>query len=410
MTTQQVAERRIVLLIGAIQFVNILDFMMVMPLGPDFANDLGIPNAALGIIGGSYTGAAAVSGIVGSLFLDRFDRRKALSLAMLGLVIGTAAGGFATGLKSLVAARIVAGAFGGPATSISLAIIADSVAIERRGRAMGAVMSSFAVASVLGVPAGLELARLGGWQTPFFGVAALGLLVTASALFVMPPMTIHLKQSDAPILETSRMGFLLRLPVAMCLLSMGLIMLGNFAIVPNLSAYVQINLGYPREQLGMLYLVGGVVSFATMRVAGRWVDRAGPFPVALAGTAVYALNLYVGFIRPVLMVPIMVVFALLMVTSSFRMVPMQALATRVPEPRERARYMSAQSAVQHIACSVGSMLGAAMLVTAPDGRLIGMPAVATFAAVVAMLVPGLVWFVDQRVRAPATVTPAMQPR
>lgn len=405
MTTLQAAERRIVLLIGAIQFVNILDFMMVMPLGPDFAKNLGIPNAAIGIIGGSYTGAAAVSGIVGSLFLDRFDRRKALSLAMLGLVIGTAAGGFATGLNSLIAARIVAGAFGGPATSISLAIIADSVAVERRGRAMGAVMSSFAVASVLGVPAGLELARLGGWQTPFFGVAALGLLVTASALFVMPPMNSHLTQSDAPTVATNRLAFLVRLPVALCLLSMGLIMLGNFAIVPNLSAYVQVNLGYPREQLGMLYLVGGVVSFATMRVAGQWVDRAGPFPVALAGTALYVVNLYVGFIQPVAAVPIMVVFALLMVTSSFRMVPMQALATRVPAPHERARYMSAQSAVQHIACSVGSMLGAAMLVTAPDGRLIGMPAVATFAAVIAAFVPGLVWLVDQRVRVSVAVVP-----
>jgi predicted MFS family arabinose efflux permease len=127
--------------------------------------------------------------------------------------------------------------------------------------------------------------------------------------------------------------------------------------------------------------------------------------VALAGTALYVVNLYVGFIQPVAAVPIMVVFALLMVTSSFRMVPMQALATRVPEPRERARYMSAQSAVQHIACSVGSMLGAAMLVTAPDGQLIGMPAVATFAAVVAMLVPGFVWLVDQRVRASVVVAP-----
>ena len=30
-------ERLVVLLVGAVQFVNILDFMMVMPLGPDFA-------------------------------------------------------------------------------------------------------------------------------------------------------------------------------------------------------------------------------------------------------------------------------------------------------------------------------------------------------------------------------------
>src|SRR4051794_34846466 len=95
------SESRLLFLIGAGQFVNILDFMMVMPLGPDFAEGLGIAPSRLGLIGGSYTVAAAVSGMLGSLFLDRFDRRKALAVALFGLVIGTAAGGFSTGLSTL---------------------------------------------------------------------------------------------------------------------------------------------------------------------------------------------------------------------------------------------------------------------------------------------------------------------
>jgi predicted MFS family arabinose efflux permease len=76
------SERLIVFLIGAIQFVNVLDFVMVMPLGPDFATALGISTSRIGIVGGSYTAAAAVAGIVGSLFLDKFDRRPALALAI----------------------------------------------------------------------------------------------------------------------------------------------------------------------------------------------------------------------------------------------------------------------------------------------------------------------------------------
>src|SRR5881227_397968 len=91
-------ERAVVFLVAAVQFVNILDFVMVMPMGPDFAAALGIPSSWLGMIGGSYTAAAAVSGLLGSFFLDRFDRRPALGIAMLGLVAGTALGGAATGL------------------------------------------------------------------------------------------------------------------------------------------------------------------------------------------------------------------------------------------------------------------------------------------------------------------------
>src|SRR6202171_4223700 len=132
----------VVLLVAAVQFVNILDFVMVMPMGPDFAAALGIPSSRLGLIGGSYTAAAAASGLAGSLFLDRFDRRPALGVAMLGLVFGTALGGFATGMSSLMAARLIAGLFGGPATSLSFSIIADTVPAERRGKAMGVVMGA----------------------------------------------------------------------------------------------------------------------------------------------------------------------------------------------------------------------------------------------------------------------------
>ncbi|HNH48665.1 MAG TPA: MFS transporter, partial [Myxococcota bacterium] len=119
------SERNLLLLIAAVQFVNILDFMMVMPLGPDFAVDLGIPTARLGLIGGSYTASAAVAGIVGARFLDRFDRRSALAVSMTGLVVATALGGFAWNFPSLLAARVLAGAFGGPATSVSMAVVAD---------------------------------------------------------------------------------------------------------------------------------------------------------------------------------------------------------------------------------------------------------------------------------------------
>src|SRR6476646_9271330 len=102
-------ERKIVLLLAAVSFVNILDFVMVMPLGPTFALALGIPTARLGIIAGSYTAAAALAGLVGTLFLDRCDRRRALAVTMLGLVTATAAAGLARNFAMLVAARVLAG-------------------------------------------------------------------------------------------------------------------------------------------------------------------------------------------------------------------------------------------------------------------------------------------------------------
>ncbi|HVE83517.1 MAG TPA: MFS transporter, partial [Myxococcales bacterium] len=99
-TRNRRSEGLIIFLVGAIQLINILDFVIVMPMGPDLARGVGISTRYVGLIGGSYTLAAALSGLAGLFFLDRFDRRKAVAVAMFGLVVGTAAGGFAWGLGS----------------------------------------------------------------------------------------------------------------------------------------------------------------------------------------------------------------------------------------------------------------------------------------------------------------------
>ncbi len=317
-----VPERRVVFLIAAVQFINILDFMMVMPLGPDFATALDIPVSHLGFVGGSYTAAAAASGVLGAFVLDRFDRRKALAVALAGLVVGTVAGGFATGLGTMLAARVLAGAFGGPAAALSLAIISDVVPLERRGRAMGVVM------------------------------------------------------------------------------------VANFLLVPNLAAYWMFNFGYPRERLSLLYLVGGILSFFTMPIAGRMVDRYGCTGVAALGTALTVLLTFPVFVFPIYTLPVLAVFSAFMAFGSFRIIPMQTLGTRVPRADERARYMSAQAAVQHTSAAVGSIVGAQMLTEGLGGELIGMNVVGWWSVGLATLMPVLVWMVERRLR-PAAVPPPL---
>jgi len=392
----QLSEGRLLFLIGAVQFVNVLDFMMVMPLGPDFSRELGIETARLGVVGGSYTAAAAISGMVGALFLDKFDRRKALACALFGLVLGTALGGFAWNLGSLIMARVIAGAFGGPATALSLAIVADVIPMARRGRAMGAVMGAFSVASVFGVPLGLELSRIGGWQLPFFAVAGLGAVVTTLAVAMMPPLTAHLHMKHTSVTTTWQ---LLQKPLVLLSLSATFVaMAGNFALIPNLSAYFQFNRGYPRDGLGLLYLVGGAVSFLTLRLAGKLADKVGPARTAAFGSGLFVTILVLGFIRPAPWLPIMALFVSFMVTGSFRFVPMQALSSRVPEPHERARFMSVQSSVQHLASALGAVLAAQMLVTRPNGALDGLDHVATITAALAVLLPLIMLAVEKRVR------------
>lgn len=382
--------------VGAVQFVNILDFMIVMPLGPDFASALAIPSARLGYIGGSYTAAASISGFACAFFLDRFDRKKALSVAMLGLVLGTVSGALATGLGTLMLARIVAGAFGGPATSLSYSIIADVIPPERRGRAMGAVMGAFSIASIFGVPAGLELSRQGGWRLPFIAVALLGAILGTYAHAVLPPMLGHLARA-----KTRRLGFdlleLARADVALSLAMTTFVMAASFVIVPTLSPYLIYNLHYPRKQLGLLYLVGGVVSFVAMRNVGKLVDRFGSARVGTFGTLFVAFVVYAGFACAPPLLPIMAIFVLFMLASAFRNVSYNTLTSKVPKPDERARFASIQSSVQHLASALGAFASAELLTELPDKSLVGIDRAALTSIALSIVFLPFLWAVDRRV-------------
>jgi len=390
----KVSERAIIAVVGAVQFVNILDFMMVMPLGPDFAKSLGIPESHLGYIGGAYTASASLAGLAGAFFLDRFDRKVALNLAVLGLTIGTLLGGFATGLQTLMAARIVAGAFGGPATSLSLSIIADVVPPERRGKAMGAVMGAFSVASVLGVPLGLELARLGTWRTPFFAVAAIGLALNVMAFTKLPSMRSHLAREVAH----PKLIELVRADTVYSLLMTGTVMFGMFILIPNISAYVINNLHFPRERLGLLYFLGGIVSFVTMRVSGTLVDKLGSAVVGSAGTLAMIGVIWGGFGVAPPVLPVMATFILFMTTSSFRNVSYNTLVTKVPRAHERARFGSVQSAVQHMAGALGAFASSRILTETDTHELVGMQTVARVSIGVTLCLVPMLFLVEARVK------------
>jgi predicted MFS family arabinose efflux permease len=401
------SERAIILLVAAVQFVNVLDFMMVMPLGPDFAKGLGIPTSELGLIASSYAFAAALSGFVGAAFLDRFDRRKALAVAISGLVAATAAGAMAQGLWTMVAARFLAGAFGGPSTAIALAIVADVVPPQRRGRAMSTVMGAFSVASSIGVPLGLALSYVAGWRFPFLAVAGLGVVVIILAMQRMPSMTGHLGGKAAMGPYDRMRALLTDSTVRLALLTNALVFFTAFLVIPNIAPHLIQNLGYPRPRLSWAYAVGGVSSIFVLFFAGRAVDRRGPTFVSLVGTTVFVAALLFGFIVPerYFHLPVFILFIIFMAAMSTRNLSMGSLSTRVPKNFERAGFMSLQSMAQQLSSGLGAFLSSRMLHDTADGRLTGIDTVSTLALVFGLSLPPLLAVIMRRVRVREAAAP-----
>ena len=66
------------LLLAAIQFTTNLDFLIILPLGPQYLRVMHISPAQFNLIVAAYAIAAGISGVVAGFWLDRFDRKNAL--------------------------------------------------------------------------------------------------------------------------------------------------------------------------------------------------------------------------------------------------------------------------------------------------------------------------------------------
>lgn len=153
-------ERWLLLLLAGVQFAHIMDFMVLAPLGPQFMRLFDISAQEFSLLVSSYMFTAAIVGLIAAFYIDRFDRRVALLWVYSGFSIATLLCALAPNFQVLLITRAITGAFGGVLGAIVFSIVADAIPEERRGAAMGVVMSAFGLASVIGVPAGLTVASI----------------------------------------------------------------------------------------------------------------------------------------------------------------------------------------------------------------------------------------------------------
>jgi predicted MFS family arabinose efflux permease len=364
------SERRILFVLAAIQFTAIVDFLIIMPLGPQYMRVLGIGPGQFGIIVSAYAVAAGIAGVAASLFLDHFNRKTALLWLYAGFAVSTLLCALAPTYHLLVAARVAAGAFGGVAGSLILAIIGDVVPAERRGAAMGLVMSSFSIASICGVPLGLVLASEISWHVPFFALAGISAAILLPASRLLPPLQGHKEHvGEASPMERFR-AVLLERDHQKAFLFMAILTCAGFLIFPYISNYMVMNVGLTEKQLPLIYVSGGLCTLFSMNWIGRWADRAGKLPVFRIASvcAIGAILTLTNLPR----VPVALAIAsstALMICMSGRMVPAMALMTGAVEPRFRGGFMSINSAVQQFSSGIAAVISGAMIGQGAHGEL-----------------------------------------
>lgn len=389
-----------IVLAAVSQFLIVLDFMVLSPLGAQLMPALNITPAEFGLVVSAYAFSAGASGLLAAGFADRHDRKHLMLFFFGGFIVGTFLCGIATSYAFLLAARVVTGIFGGVVGSIGFATVTDLFAPQVRGRVMGFIQMAFASAQVVGLPAGLYLSNRWDWHAPFLMIVAIALPLWLITFWKMRPVRDHLalqtgRSAVAHLLYTASRPFYLRAFVTTTLLATG-----GFMLMPFGAAFAVNNLGLRMEDLPQLYLAAGLSSMIFGPLIGRLTDRVGVLAVFWSGSVLaIALILYYTHLGVTPLWELTIINAVLFVGITSRMIASSALMSRVPTPADRGAFMSINASVAQISGGIAAAVAGLIVHQTESGFLENYPTLGWVVTASMVVCGALMWGIWRAVRA-----------
>jgi len=325
-------------------FVDMVGLLMIIPLMPFYARDMGGGGLVVAILMSAFTAAQLLSAPLWGRFSDRYGRRPALLVGLSAACIAYVVFAFANSIWLLLLSRIVQGA-GGGTVGVIQAYVADSVEPDNRAKALGWLSAATNVGVAIG-PAIGGAALAFGYSGPGLAAAALCLVNIFFAWRFLPEsrdMTeVHDKKPRAPRTVIAHVFTHAGEP-APRLIWIYAIAMGAFSgLMAILALFLADRFGVGKDQIWIFYTYVGVISVvARAGILGRMVDRYGEAQLSRIGLALLATGLaalplargYVLLAIAVAMIPLGTAFTFPCVTS---------MLSRVISSRERGLYMGVQ--------------------------------------------------------------------
>jgi len=360
------------LILAGIQFCHVLDFMIMMPLGPFLINALSISTHEFALLVASYSFSAAVAGLLMAPVVDRFERKRFLLAIFLAFAVATLLCALSPGFITLLLARGLAGIFGGMMGAMVHTIVADAIPFERRAKATGYVATAFSVSSIAGVPVSLLMADAMGWQAPFLFISLLSAALIWFGYKSLPEFHGHLNARKEERAIKQMISVALEPNHLKAMLLTGLVIFGGFTVIPYITLYAIANVGIEGDQIPLIYFLGGAATFITARVIGALADRFGKVllfrAVALGACLPVLLVTNVGAVS---LVSWLLITTLFFILVSGRMVPLLAIVGAAVKPQERGTFLSLNATVQSMAMGLASMVGGLFITQSPEGVISG---------------------------------------
>jgi multidrug resistance protein len=352
--------RRLSVLI-AVNFVDMIGFMIVLPLLPFYALKLNASPETIGAMIASFSIAQLVSAPLWGRVSDRYGRRPALLIGLSASAIAYVVFGFAETVWLLFASRIVQGA-GGGTTGVAQAYVADTVEPKDRARALGWLSAATSAGVIVGPVIGSAAAH--------FGRSAPGLLAAALCLinvfFAWRWLPESRKEPEGPpkprrpvwhpAWTVVRHPFE---PVSRFLWIYAVGMLAFASMTSVMALFLGAKFGLDETTIGYVFLYVGVLSFVMRSVLlGPIVDRIGESWAMRIGTLLLIAGL-LAYPVPSTLPLLAVVIPLVPIGTALLFPATTSLMSRHSDPGELGTTMGVAQTFAGIARVVAPLLATA---------------------------------------------------
>ena len=340
--------QRILLLAGAVVFVDMLFFSALTPLLPHYTHTLGLGKTGAGALTAAYPLGVMVGAIPSGAVAARAGVKPTVVVGLSTVALCVVVFGLADHAWQLFAARFVQGTASAFSWTGGLAWLIAAAPVERRGTLIGSAFAAAVGGTLFGPVLGGVASFAGtGWTFSAVGVASLGLVAFAASTPAAPP-------DDPQPLSALFAAFRDRqLLVCFWLVLLPGLLFGNLSVLVPLRLS---HLGYGGAAIGAVFLCTAALESGNNILVGRLSDRRGttlPILAGLAGSAIFAAVL--PWPNRALVLALVVVLASLAFGAFFT--PALTLLTNVSEAR--GLDYGYAFALVNLAWAPGETLGAA---------------------------------------------------
>ncbi len=272
--------RRLLLLVGAIVFVDTMFFAALTPLLPEYAEEHDLSKAGAGFLSAAYPIGAFIGGIPGGIAAARLGVRPTLLGGLAGMAVTTFTFGIAEDIVLLDAARLLQGVASSFSWTAALAWLVAAAPPDRRGETIGAAMGAAIFGALFGPVVGATASYVG--TAIAFGSVA----VLAAALGVWALRTPAFTPTDPqPLSRLFGAALDRRVMGAVWFVVIPAILFGVLNVLGPLRLSV---LGLTTVAIGATWLVAALFEALLAPAVGRYSDRRGrlvPLRAGLLGAA-----------------------------------------------------------------------------------------------------------------------------